>query len=171
MTYFARVDILTHENFTLSSKFWGVVIHIFDFDIDSYFRILVMAAWHDKTNQRDTNEFVLAYSVALVVIILNLSVYERLFRRDWNAVDFFFNFDSLLKLSAFINARYYASKRMCVSPNKRTFSTWSSRREFQMLEIIKERSEKGKCIRCWIQAHTNCTWRRSETHRNKYLTF
>lgn len=54
MTYFARVDVLTHKDFTLSGKFWGVVVHIFDFDIDSYFRILVMAAWNENTNQKET---------------------------------------------------------------------------------------------------------------------
>lgn len=53
VTYFARADVLTHKDFTLSGKFWGVVIYIFDFDIDSYFCILVMAAWNTK-NHRET---------------------------------------------------------------------------------------------------------------------
>lgn len=37
-------DSFTHEDFVVGSKLWGVVIHIFHFDVDAHFGVLVVAS-------------------------------------------------------------------------------------------------------------------------------
>ena len=45
VTYFARSDVLTHQDLVLGGKFRGVVVYVFDFDVDTDFGVLVMSAW------------------------------------------------------------------------------------------------------------------------------
>lgn len=44
-THFARSDVLTHQDLVLGGKLRGVVVYVFDFDVDTDFGILVMSAW------------------------------------------------------------------------------------------------------------------------------
>lgn len=43
-TYLSRHCRLTHEDLTVGSKLWRVVVHIFDSDVDTNFGVLMMAA-------------------------------------------------------------------------------------------------------------------------------
>lgn len=44
-TYLPWCDTLTHEDLVVGSKLWGVVIHIFHFDVNTHFGVLVKASY------------------------------------------------------------------------------------------------------------------------------
>lgn len=44
-TYLSWCNSFTHEDFIVGSELWGVVIHVFHFDVNTYFGVLMVASY------------------------------------------------------------------------------------------------------------------------------